>query len=161
MVCRSWPYGVVPYPWNRRCSNISSPIPLKPEVLKYINILKTVCWPWPYGMVPSPLHQRCCNILKTVEIPLNHIYSCSLSQGAFDVCWSRPYGMVPSPLHQKCCNILKTVEIPIHRPYIFLFLVSGNRWWNIIITIRGGPMDAPILNRKCPNISKTVEISHP
>jgi hypothetical protein len=37
--------------------------------------------------------------------------------------WSHP------PLNRKCPNISKTFEISTSKPYIFLFLVSSNRWW--------------------------------
>jgi hypothetical protein len=65
--------------------------------------------------------------------------------------------MIPSPLNRRYFKILKTVEIA-HPLTIYIFVHCVREY---VMTIKGNPMDAPPLKRKCPNISKTVEIPIP
>ena len=74
---------------------------------------------------------KCLISCKPFKIPpLNHIYSWSLWQEAFngtDQCPPRvprrEGGHAPPPLLHKMCNSSETIRIPTLKPYIFLILM--------------------------------------
>jgi uncharacterized protein YggT (Ycf19 family) len=74
MVCRSWPYGLVPSPLNRRCSNTLKTVEIlthKPYIFLFL-VARSIRWYVGHdhtGWSRSPLNRKCPNIWKSVEIP--------------------------------------------------------------------------------------------